>query len=444
MKMNGCKKIVCTVLITALLLTFAAILSPLSASAEEGKDTSITSCAAFVLYDKTHKKYVIEENGFAIVNTSTSAKIMTGLIACEKLADRLDETVTVTEKMISDASGYSMRLKSGENIKIRDLLYGAICGSYNDAAYALAHIVGGDSAGFVAMMNTKALELGAKATKYTNPLGYPDNEAMVTTAYDTLKIALAASENQLYMEISSANKYTAAATDMTAAREFYNRNYLISSATTMQYHNEKCRGMNAGISGEAGGWSIVTLVEDDGADYICVLLGGADTVDGVSFPAYEEVNNHINKICKEYNSYTVFKKGTQLGTTKVALTGITTDEAPYIAKDDITVYIPTTSDANISYNIILNDEIKAPLNAGDVIGKVIITSHGQKVGEGEIAIKDSHEANGVMKVINDLGDYTKSRAFIISVICFVILLSISLFIYFYMPNAFSKKKYRRY
>lgn len=417
---------------------------PLPSFAEEGKENEpeVENCKAFVLYNITQQKYVIEKDGFALLPTSTSAKIIMGLIACEALEGRLEETVTVTREMLAESSGYSMKLKDGEQIRIQDLLYGAICGSYNDAAYALAHIISGSSAKFVERMNARALELGAKNTHYENPLGYPDHESMITTAYDTLKIALAASENQLYMTVSSALKHSVPKTNLTAEREFYNRNHLISTASTTAYHNEKCSGMNAGISSDAAGWSIVTHVRDDGADYICVLLGGIE--DASRNLAYDEVNKQINYICNKYNSFTVYKKGTPLGTASVAHTSMPTNDAPCVAKEDIVVYVPTDEGAQLTTDIRINEDIKAPISAGTVVGKIVISMNGRKVGEGEIVLAESYEANGVMKAIGSLGEYTKSRAFVLTLVFFAVLTSVALLLRYTNPNFFTKPKYRKY
>lgn len=425
------------VLIFTLLFILSAL--PISAAAPE-PPKNITAVSA-LLYDKTHGKYLVEENAFAMVNTSTSAKITMGLLACEMLGDRLEEKITITEEMIAEASGYRMNLKVGELIGIKDLLYGAICGSYNDAAYALSHVSGKSIQGFVEMMNLKALELGAKNTKYVNPLGYPDNASMITTAYDTLKIALAASENELYMEICSAVKYTVPATNKTEERQFYNRNHLVSSAADAGYYNSKCKGMNAGYSGEAGGWSIVTLAHDDGADYICIVLGGKESADGSEIYAYDDVNALVNWACKTYNNYTVFPAGAQLGTTKIPLT--MGDASAYIAAEDLTIYVPTEENISIYRNIELDNDLKAPIEAGTKIGRVTVTLDGEKIGDCELLLKESCEANGVMLVIDALGSYTTSRAFIATLICFAVLLGF-VFLYRYLNRYNSKSKFRRH
>lgn len=424
------------VIVATLFIILASILSVIPAVAVEAPE--VNGGEAIVLYDKTHKRYIVEENGFAMLNTSTSAKIMMGLIACETLSDRLDQTVTITEEMISGASGYSMSLKIGEKIKIEDLLYGAICGSYNDAAYALAHICGGS--GFVDIMNDRALELGAKSTTYVNPIGYPDSSSMITTAYDTLKIALAASDNELYMSICSAVRHTVKATNKSDERTIYNRNYLVCSATNGSYYNSKCKGLNAGYSGEAGGWSIVTLIEDDGAEYICVLLGGKENADGSEVYAYDSVNTLANWVCKTYDDYTIFPAGAQVGTTDIGLVGVTTNDAPYIAADNLTVYVP--AGCEVSYHIEIDNDLKAPIAEGTVIGKVIATADGDKVGEVDLLLKNSYEANSIMVVIDKIGSYTMSRAFVATIICFVVLLA-AVLLYRYANRYNSRGKYTR-
>ena len=426
---------------TVLLSFLFAILLTLPILAAAPTPPVITDGRSVILYDKTHGKYLVEHYANERVNTSTSAKIMTGLIACEKLSSQLDDAVTVTEEMLSSASGYSMKLKAGERILIRDLLYGAICGSYNDAAYVLASVIGGDSDGFVALMNEYAVTLGAKSTSYTNPLGYPDSAAMVTTAYDTLKIALAASENELYMEICSALKHTVPATNKSEERQFYNRNFLISSASDPKYYNASCRGMNAGYSGEAGGWSVVTLAQDDGADYICVLLGGTSTEDDSRIYAYETVNKLIKWACRTYNNYTVFPAGAQLGTTSIGLTSIATPDAPYITDRDLVVYVPTES-GEVTYSIDLQKDLKAPLKAGDEIGRVTVTSLGEVVGICPLILKEDYEVNAVMLVIDKIGAYTKSRAFAATLLCFIVL-SVAVIGYKRLTRYSSRGRYTR-
>ena len=429
---------VLSLLLLSLMIISSFFVLPASADSSI-KPPSVENCRAACLYDKTHDRILVMENPDAPLNTSTSAKVMMGLLACELLSDRLDEAVTLTDEMLSGASGYSMQLKSGETIKIKDLLYGAICGSYNDAGYAIASICSGSSVGFVSAMNERAKALGAMSTNYTNPLGYPDNDAMITTLSDTLKIASAASENQLYMEICSAKKHEISATNLSGARTVYNRNYLVSSRSTQAYYNPVCSGMNAGISGEAGGWSVITLAHDDGADYICVILGGEESEDGEIY-AYDTANRLINWACDTYNLYKVFNKGQIIGKAEVGLTALGSQKVDYALSDDLSIYIPDRSNPNITYKTqFVSDKLKAPIKAGEKIGVVCVYCDGEIVGEGDVVLLEDCESNAFMKALSALGDYTKSRAFISAIVCFAILLPTVLIV----KNNRSHRKYKR-
>ena len=101
-----------------IIMLFSAL--PTSAS-DHPEPPQVDGGHAICLYDKTHGRYLIEHNCIDMLNTSTSAKIMTGLIACETLGDKLDEVVTVTEQTLSEVSGYSMKLVAGEKITVKNL-----------------------------------------------------------------------------------------------------------------------------------------------------------------------------------------------------------------------------------------------------------------------------------------------------------------------------------
>ena len=409
-----------------LLFVFSALCIPSSADTTKTVMPPFeTDGRAACVYDVTHSRFLYSKNLDEVMNTSTSAKVMMGLVACEQLSKRLEEKITVTEKMLAGAGGYSMKLKVGEEIKIKDLLYGAICASYNDAAYVLAHACSGNTEAFVDLMNSRAKEFGAFSTSYTNPVGYPDNSAMVTTLSDTVKIAEAAYGNELYMEICSRVSYSVEATNLSSARSFYNRNYLLSSGNQFNYYNSKCRGMNAGISGEAGGWSVVTVAKDDGADLICIVLGG--TEDENAIYAYDTVDKLVDWACTEYNLKTIFEVGDEIGTTDVRLTSFGTQKAVYVANEQIDLYISKSVVPSVTYQLVLdNDELKAPITAGDQIGTVNVYCDGVLSGTAAVSIKESYELNTVMLVIDKIGDYTKSRAFLATIVSFVILLPTSL------------------
>ncbi len=413
------------------ILVFILVFAPCSLTvfATELTPPEVSGAKAVCLYNIQADSMIVSQNTDEPLHTSTSAKIMTGLLACEMLCQRLNETITITEEMISDVSGNNMRLSAGEKISVNDLLYGAICGSYNDAAYVLSYVAGGNVEDFVALMNKRASELGALNTHYTNPLGYPDADSMLTTANDTLKIAAEAYQNELYMTVSSTLKHTVPANNISDERTFYNRNYLISSNSTAAYFNSKCKGMNAGYSGDLGGWSLVTVAQDDGADYICVVLGGSENEDGSEIYAYNIANTLIDWVTESYGTVKVIDEGTEIGMTTVRFTGLKTDNAPYITSGDLSVYIPLNIDAenDLVYETVLDKEaFDAPISAGTEVGELKVLYDGKVVGSCRLLLKESYEKNSIVAGIQMISDYTHSRAFIASVIFFAVSLAVVL------------------
>ena len=422
MKNNKNVKIFVATLLLIVTLSLACV-PTFAATAPTEADFS-GACAVY-MYDITHNAALFDYNSDKMLNTSTSAKIMMGLVLCEALENRLDETVTVTSKMLDGVKGSCMKpaLSVGEQMSVDSLLYAALCGSYNDAAYVLADVAFGERSELVSAMNRKASELGAKNTKYTNPLGYPDNAEMKTTALDVFKIAAEAQKNELYMRYASAEKYTCEKTNKAEKRYIYNRNSLVSGSTYSYYYNSNCIGMNAGYSGEDGGWSVVTSVNDEGVEYLIIVLGGKESADETEVYAYEIANKLADYVCDEYNYVRIYKKDQEVGMTKVGLTALNTDNAPYLAADDLKIYVHSSVDLHkdVIYRVhYTQKDIKAPIEAGTKIGVMQAIYDGQVIGECDLVLRESYERNGIMSFIQSLFDYTQSRAFVASVVFFAI------------------------
>lgn len=422
MKKNKNIKIFVAILLLIVTVSLACIPT---IAAEAPTEADFSGAGSVYMYDITHNVALFDYNSDKVLNTSTSAKIMMGLVLCEALEDRLEETVTVTSKMLDGVKGSCMKpaLSVGEQMSVNSLLYAALCGSYNDAAYVLADVAFLERSELVAAMNQKAAELGAKNTKYTNPLGYPDNAEMKTTAEDVLKIATAAHKNELYMRYAAAEKYTCEKTNKSEKRYIYNRNSLVSGSTYSYYYNSNCIGMNAGYSGDDGGWSVVTSVNDEGEEYIIIVLGGKESADETEVYAYEIAGKLADYVCKEYNYVRIYKKDQEVGMTKVGLTALNTDNAPYLAADDLNIYVHSSVDLHkdVIYRVHYTQKnIKAPIEAGTKIGVMQAIYNGQIIGECDLVLEESYERNGIMSFIQLLFDYTQSRAFVASIIFFAI------------------------
>ncbi|MDI3316089.1 MAG: D-alanyl-D-alanine carboxypeptidase family protein [Bacillota bacterium] len=143
---------------------------------------------AAALIDVASGRLLYAKAGQTAGYPASITKILTALVAVRKLD--LDLPVTVTPRAAA-AEGSSMYLRAGMRLPVRDLLYGLLLESGNDAARALAEAVAGSEANFAALMNAEARRLGAVHTHFTNASGLPD-EHHVTTAVDMARITRAA------------------------------------------------------------------------------------------------------------------------------------------------------------------------------------------------------------------------------------------------------------
>ena len=137
-------------------LTFLLLASVIFVSAQSSYEDDFSDYAeAIYLYNCDFKKelYCTGEN--KVLGVGPTAKIMTGLIACEIFADKLDQTVMISKEMLEGVSGNVMGLKPGMSVTLRDLIYGTVCGGNNDAAQVLAITAHGSVASFVDKMNQK-------------------------------------------------------------------------------------------------------------------------------------------------------------------------------------------------------------------------------------------------------------------------------------------------
>ena len=389
-------------------------------------DTSRAS--SVYMYHIGSKTEMIAKNVDTVCFPASTVKIASGLIACRLATGRLDERITVTKAMLEDADGRVMSLQAGEVVTIKDMLYAGFCSGYNDAVCVLAYALCGSMDDFVAEMNAWAQLLGAAQTHYTNPTGLHD-AAMVTTAADTAKIALAASEHALYMQVCSAVKYIMPPTNLSPERTLHNRNSLISTYYGIGYFNADCKGMNAGSTDE-GGWCTVTYAEKEGDRYLCVIMG-ADEDENYIY-SYKYANDLVKWACGSFVTAQVLEIGQATIKVPVENTGLFGLEIDVCAKEALTVYLPrAASEDELTVKCHLNStSIEAPVRAGQTVGVITVYYKGTPLGSVDAVILEDHARNPILHGISLLSDYVTSRAFVASAVCAVILIG-AYFLYVY-------------
>ncbi len=182
-----------------------------------------TSARSAILMDIDTNRILYEKNIHEVRSVASISKIMTAVVAIE--SGKFDDKVIVGDE-INDAYGSGIYIKVGEELTLRDLLYGLMLRSGNDAALAIAKYVGGSVDEFVVMMNEKAKELKMTNTTFNNPSGLDQDKGNYSTAYDMAILTSYAMKLDDYKTITGTKKYTLTTNKNTYS--WINKNKLLS------------------------------------------------------------------------------------------------------------------------------------------------------------------------------------------------------------------------
>lgn len=221
------------------------------------------SADAYLLLDETSGMVLVEKNGWERRPPASLVKIMTALIALER--GRLEDQVDVDVNYMEMPSSTVMGLLPGERISLKDLLYGLMLPSGNDAAVAVAKHIAGSERIFVDMMNRRARELGLRDTYFANPHGLDFGRygQGYSTAYDLALLSRQAMSLPAFREIVATLSWTARGKDETY--EMLNRNLLL-------YNYDGADGVKIGYTRRAG-QTLVGSVTKNGHRVYAVVLG---------------------------------------------------------------------------------------------------------------------------------------------------------------------------
>lgn len=233
----------------------------------------ITSEAAVILEDSTGTT-LYAKNMDEVLYPGSTVKIMTCLLALEN--SNLTDEVTMTATGVSGVTdgGANISAQLDEVFTMEQCLYAIMVASANDIALQVAEHVGGSVENFVAMMNTRAAQLGCTNTVFTNPTGLPD-ENQHTTAHDMALIMKAATENPSFSPIASANTYTIPATNVSGGARSLTSKFTMTNNSSDAYY-QGCLGGKEGFT-EASQSTLVCSAQRNDVTLICVILKGASS-----------------------------------------------------------------------------------------------------------------------------------------------------------------------
>lgn len=347
-------------LLCMIMILFIGLFYPVS-----GQASIDVSGSHAVLLEQTTGRVLFEKNAHEPTSIASITKIMTAIIAIE--SGKMDEKATASRKAIY-TEGSSIYLEQGERMTIKDLVYGLMLRSGNDAAIAIGEHIGGSEAGFVHLMNEKAKWLGMTNTHFENPHGL-DAENHYSSAYDMAILMQYAMQNEKFAEISGTKHYLAES----RTYSWQNKNKLLT-----QFY-EHCTGGKTGYTRNTGR-TLVSSAEKDGMQLIAVTLNAPD-----------DWQDHMRMFewgFAEYEMHPLVEKGEFL----YQLSGLEDTTSGYLHRD---VMFPLTVEEKEKVknkNYLLQDTSEA-----DRIGKTVFYLNDHIIAEAPIFSPPSPEKQGMLK-----------------------------------------------
>ena len=322
-------------------------------------------CRAAVLVDQASGAVLYEKDAARRVPIASITKVMTLLLTFEAIHDgrlTLDTPVPVSEHAAS-MGGSQIWLEPGEHFTLDEMLRAICVSSANDAAVAVAELVGGSEEAFVARMNAKAAELGMADTSFKNACGL-DSEGHLSTARDVAVMSRA-----ILNECPEVLQYSGIWTDTLRGGET-----MLVNTNKLLRRYEGITGLKTGTTGGAG-VCITASASRDGLDLIAVVLG-ADS----SAERFEAATRLLDYGFANYEAAPLPDLSGRPLYLDLAGSDETAVPLDYSALPD-SLLVPRGGAPSLTATVSLPERAQAPLARGSELGAVTVSVNGAKVGE---------------------------------------------------------------
>ncbi len=313
-----------------------------------------TEAISAILMDAESGQVLYEKEPNKELAPASVTKLMTLLIAADAVESgrvKLTDKVTASENACK-LGGSQIYLEPGETFPLEEMLISIAVGSANDACVAVAEHISGTHEAFVAEMNKKAKELGAKNTHFANAYGLPA-EGHYTSAYDLALMGREALKYPLVRKLTNMKEY-----DLREGKfKLWNTNKLL-------WWYQGADGFKTGWTNEAK-YCLASTVERDGLRLIAVVMG------------VPQVRGHFAESMKIYNygfakyAHKEFAPAGQKQGVVQVRKGIDS-EVVAVTEKALGITAEKGKDKNIWVETKLNPDIEAPIKAGQKVGEVLL------------------------------------------------------------------------
>ena len=329
-------------------------------------ENDLSTAKAMAVMEVSSKRILYSKNMEERLPMASTTKIITAIVAIENNYD-LDRLVEITTDGVG-IEGTSIYLRAGEKLTIRELLYGLMLRSGNDAAVAIAKATSGSVDAFVQKCNEFVKIIGAENTHLVNPHGLPD-DGHFTTAKDLAIISAYALQNSEFAKIvSSTEKRIENVLNSAKNRVLKNKNKLLLNM-------EGATGVKTGYTKKAGR-CFVGSAKRNGMELVCVLLDCS--------PMFEECQNLLEKGFSEFKMIDLLEPNSVVG--EVMIENGYSPKTKVVVKGGakLPLKVSEVDDVQIVYDV--PSKVEAPKRAGDVVGKFEIYASKDLIFSDEIYI----------------------------------------------------------
>lgn len=306
-------------------------------------NASVDTAHQYILMDQVTGRVLAGKNYNTPMLIASITKIMTCLLAVE--SQKLENTVVVDE-VIKESYGSGIYIEVGEEISLKDLLYGLMLRSGNDAALMVAKFVGGSVEQFVEKMNAKAKEIGMANTIFVNPSGLDNTDSgNYSTAYDMALLTRYAMQYKEYREIVKTKSHTVKTNKKTYVWE--NKNKLLQE--------DYVTGGKTGYT-EKARRTLVSTASSNHMDFIVVTIKDSD-----------DWNTHRDLYHYAFENYVAYRV---LNKSKFDVIGDQYYQGNFYIKHD--VYIPFKKDELGSLVGKIQLEKKKDYKNNDQVGQYLV------------------------------------------------------------------------
>jgi len=366
-------------------LFVAAIASAAFAQDEEGtgaaKGAQVNTTgkgytAAYVI-DAASRRVLFEENAHVPLPTASMAKMMTCIIAMERIQSgeiKLDTPVT-TSARASKMGGSQIFAREGQVFPLQTLLAATMIRSANDAAEMIAEKLGGSAEAFADLMNDKARQLGLKETTFYDPHGLPNSQDPkridVSSAHDLAVMGQELMKYPLMREYAKTPWIPF--TNATYTSGLTNPNHMINPKHRDYYGD--ATGIKTGYSVPAG-YCITASAQRGDMQLIAVVMGarapfGPESSFGIAARLFNDAFAHWRQLVP-------LKKGAVVGQANVADGQAKTVNA--VAASDVRTLVQRGQEGGISIRFVPSN-LTAPVRAGQQVGIAVVNQGGQQIGK---------------------------------------------------------------